>query len=216
MSDEGVFIILYDLSDKRMTEHLYDYSDIIIKHWKFLKKLKSEKSLIFAGTTLDSFYEIVVIKAISRDEAGKLIKNDPFVYNRLLQVFLYDFRTSLFTEEHVTEVLEEEFLDIESIYDEETEFYLGTITGRPTFINDMTEEEGKIMGVHFEYLQNKFDNKQLILAGPILAEGQFGVSIFTADNIKHAQNFVENDPAVKSGIVKSEVHPFRIFLKGEK
>ena len=216
MSDENVFIILYDLSDKKITESFYEYSDIIIKHWKFLKNLKSERNLIFAGTTVDSFYEFIVFKTSSKEEAEKLVKNDPFVYNRLLQVFLYNFRISLLTEEHVVEVLEEEFLDIESIYDEETEFYMGTITGRPTFINDMTEEEAKIMGVHCEYLKNKYDNRQLILAGLILAEGQFGVSIFTADNIEHAQDFVENDPAVKSGVVKSGVHPFRIFLKGEK
>lgn len=216
MSDENVFIILYDLSDKKITESFYEYSDIIIKHWKFLKNLKSERNLIFAGTTVDSFYEFIVIKTSSKEEAEKLVKNDPFVYNRLLQVFLYNFRISLLTEEHVVEVLEEEFLDIESIYDEETEFYMGTITGRPTFINDMTEEEGKIMGTHFEYLKSKFDNKELVLAGPILAEGQFGVTIFTADTLNQAQDFVENDPAVKSGVVKPGVHPFRIFLKGEK
>jgi uncharacterized protein YciI len=213
MEDENVFIILYDLSDKKLSESFYDYSDIIIKHWKFLKKLKSEKNLIFAGTTLDSYYEITIVKAKSIEEAGKLAKNDPFVYNRLLPVFLYDFRATLLTDEQVPEVLEEEYLDIEAIYDEETEFYMGTITGRPTFINDMTEEEGKIMGVHFEYLKEKFDNKDLILAGPILAEGRFGLSIIKAENLEKATLFTKNDPAVKEGILESNVHPFRIFLK---
>ncbi len=212
MSDDNVFIVLYDLSDKKLTESLYDYSDIIIKHWKFLKALKSEKKLLFSGTTLDSFLEFAIIKTDTREEAQRLVSNDPFVYNRLLQVFLYEFRTSLLTKENTIEVLEEEFLDIESIYDEDTEFYMGTITARPTFINDMTEEEEKIMSDHFEHLKKKFDNKQLLLAGPILSEGQFGVSVFTAENLNEADEFVQNDPAVIEGIMKPEVHPFRIFL----
>ena len=54
------------------------------------------------------------------------------------------------------------------------------------------------------------------MAGPILAEGQFGITIFNADNQKQAKEFTESDPAVKKGIVKPGVHPFRIFLKGEK
>jgi len=212
MSDDNVFIVLYDLSDKKLTESLYDYSDIIIKHWKFLKALKSEKTLLFSGTTLDSFFEFAVIKTDTIEEAQRLVSNDPFVYNRLLQVTLYEFRTSLLTKENTIEVLEEEFLDIESIYDEDTVFYMGTITARPTFVNDMTEEEGKIMSVHYEYLKEKFDNKQLLLAGPILAEGKFGVSVFTAESLKEADEFVQNDPAVIEGIMKPEVHPFRIFL----
>ena len=119
-------------------------------------------------------------------------------------------------EEDIEEVLEEEYLDIEAIYDEETDYYMGTITARPTFVNDMTEEEGEIMGIHFEYLKSKFDSKELVLAGPILAEGQFGVSVFKANSYDQAMELASNDPAVKEGIMKPGVHPFRIFLKGEK
>ena len=134
----------------------------------------------------------------------------------MLTVSLYKFKTSLITEEEVPEVLEEEFLDIESIYDNETKIYMGTITGRSTFINDMTDEESKIMEMHFEHLKSKFDNKQLLLAGPILAEGQFGLTVFTANSLLEAEDFVKNDPVVDAEIMKPGVHPFRIFLLGEK
>jgi len=216
MTEENEFIFLYDLSNKKLKESFYDYSDIIIKHWNFLKDLKKEKKLVFAGTSLDNFYEFVVIQTKSEEEAKGIIKSDPYVYNQLLKVSLYKFKASLVTEEEVPEVLEEDFFDIESIYDDETKFYMGTLTGRLTFINDMTEEEGKIMEIHFEYLKSKFDEKQLLLAGPILAEGQFGLTIFTANSLKEAEDFVINDPAVDAEIMKPGVHPFRIFLLGKK
>ena len=216
MVQENDYIFLYDLSNKKLSESFYDYSDIIIKHWKFLKNLKKEKKLIFAGTSLDNFYEFAVIQTESEEEVKGIIKNDPYVYNHLLTVSLYKFKTSLITEEEVPEVLEEEFLDIESIYDNETKIYMGTITGRSTFINDMTEEESKIMEMHFEHLKSKFDNKQLLLAGPILAEGQFGLTVFTANSLLEAEDFVKNDPVVDAEIMKPGVHPFRIFLLGEK
>ena len=216
MEQENVYIFLYDLSDKKLSESFYDYSDIIIKHWNFLKNLKKENKLIFAGTSLNNFCEFAIIQAKNEEEAKSIIKSDPYVYNHLLKVSLYKFKTSLVTEEEVTEVLEEEFLDIESIYDDETKIYMGTITGRSTFINDMTEEEGKIMEIHFEHLKSKFDEKQLLLAGPILAEGLFGLTVFTANSLKEAEDFVINDPAVDAEIMKPGVHPFRIFLLGKK
>jgi uncharacterized protein YciI len=216
MEQENVYIFLYDLSDKKLSESFYDYSDIIIKHWGFLRNLKKEKKLIFAGTSLDNFYEFAVIQTNSEEEIKSIIKSDPYVYNQLLNVSLYRFKTSLVTEEAVPEVLEEEFLDIESIYDDETKIYMGTITGRSTFINDMTEEEGKIMEIHFEHLKSRFDEKQLLLAGPILAEGQFGLTVFTANSLKEAEDFVKNDPVVDAEIMIPGVHPFRIFLLGEK
>jgi len=216
MEQENVYIFLYDLSDKKLSESFYDYSDIIIKHWGFLKNLKKEKKLIFAGTSLDNFCEFAVIQTNSEQEIKSIIKSDPYVYNHLLKVSLYKFKASLVTEEEVPEVLEEEFLDIESIYDDETEIYMGTITGRSTFINDMTEEEGKIMEIHFEFLKSKFDEKQLLLAGPILAEGLFDLTIFTANSLKEAEDFLKNDPVVNAEIMKPGVHPFRIFLLGKK
>ena len=72
------------------------------------------------------------------------------------------------------------------------------------------------MELHFQYLKNRYDKGKLILAGPILAEGTFGVSILLAESLDEADQFHKQDPSVIAGIMEPEVHPFRIFLIGTK
>jgi uncharacterized protein YciI len=116
----------------------------------------------------------------------------------------------------VEEVDTEKGFDVNSLYKTPTNQYLGTVTPRSTFISDVTEEENKIMEIHFQYLKNRYDKMKLFLAGPILEEGTFGVSVFLAESLDEADQFQKQDPAVMAGIMEPEVHPFRIFFLGTK
>lgn len=82
---------------------------------------------------------------------------------------------------------------------------------RENLIETMTEQEAKLMDNHFEYLKNYLSEKKLILAGPCL-DAAFGIVVFNADSIESAREFMENDPAIAGGIMRSELHPFHVSL----
>ena len=82
---------------------------------------------------------------------------------------------------------------------------------KENFAETMTEEEGNIMGVHFEYLKDLLDKGKLILAGPETT-CKFGIAVIEAESEDEARNIMMNDPAVSSGIVSPELYPFRVSL----
>ncbi|MEQ1877605.1 MAG: hypothetical protein ABL958_13255 [Bdellovibrionia bacterium] len=43
----------------------------------------------------------------------------------------------------------------------------------------------------------------------------FGVAIFRADSEADAEKFMNEDPAIKGGVFKAELHPMRIALLGK-
>jgi uncharacterized protein YciI len=75
----------------------------------------------------------------------------------------------------------------------------------------MSPKEEAIIDEHFEYLKRKLAEKKLVLAGPCL-DGKFGIVIFRAESEKEAEEFMKNDPAVRSRVMAAELHPFRVSL----
>jgi len=82
---------------------------------------------------------------------------------------------------------------------------------KENFAETMTDEEAEIMGVHFNYLKEQIQKGKLILAGPETT-GKFGICILNTESESEAEQIMLNDPAVKSGIVKPELFPFRVSL----
>ncbi len=82
---------------------------------------------------------------------------------------------------------------------------------KENFAETMTEEEGNIMGTHFLYLQELLGKGKLILAGPETT-GKFGIAIIETETEEEANEIMNNDPAVKSGIVTPELYPYRVSL----
>jgi len=83
---------------------------------------------------------------------------------------------------------------------------------REGFIENMTAEEERIMDEHFEYLKSLFNENKVTLAGPCL-DGAFGIIILEVDSEERAKQIMRNDPSVKAGIMKAELHPFKISLQ---
>lgn len=82
---------------------------------------------------------------------------------------------------------------------------------RKDFMKTITKEEEDIMGQHFEYLKVLFQKEKLILAGPCL-DSAFGIIVFTAESEEEAQKIMEDDPSVKAGVMKAELHCFKVSL----
>jgi uncharacterized protein len=76
------------------------------------------------------------------------------------------------------------------------------------------EEDNKIVIEHFERLKVLTEERIVILAGRTLKidEGGYGLVIFEATNDEEAQKIMENDPAVKKGIMTAQLHSYRVAL----
>ena len=82
---------------------------------------------------------------------------------------------------------------------------------RPTFVDDITDEEREIMHEHFRYLQELLVAGRLVLAGPSLGP-VFGIAVFEAADADEARRTMEADPAVRRGLQTAELSPFRVSL----
>jgi uncharacterized protein len=80
--------------------------------------------------------------------------------------------------------------------------------------NNWTEKENTIVQHHFEVLQGLLKEGKLIIAGRTLnmdPEG-FGLVILEVDSEAEATELMNNDPAVKGGIMKAKIFPYRAAL----
>ena len=80
-----------------------------------------------------------------------------------------------------------------------------------------TEGDNEIVSRHFYALKNLKVKGKLILAGRTLNEDEssFGIVILKADTENEATELMENDPAVKEGIMTAKLFPYRVALIAE-
>jgi uncharacterized protein len=77
---------------------------------------------------------------------------------------------------------------------------------RPTFAQDMTDEEREIMGRHAAHWQPYLDSGQMVIFGPVLdGTGSWGLGVVEADDEEEVRAFAARDPAVTSGTATMEV-----------
>jgi uncharacterized protein len=88
-------------------------------------------------------------------------------------------------------------------------FFYKLIPPRPSFSEDMTEAEGKIMQEHFAYWRGLMKEGKVVVVGPVLdPKGIYGIAVLEAEDEALAQSVAENDPAITSKASFSfEVHP---------
>ena len=82
---------------------------------------------------------------------------------------------------------------------------------RPELLEHMSAEQEAIMEEHFLRLKKGVTDGRVVLAGPC-TDGAFGIVIFQADSQEDAADYASGDPAVESGLMSVELHPFRISL----
>lgn len=75
------------------------------------------------------------------------------------------------------------------------------IPPRPTFAQDMTEVERKVMQEHVVYWKALTDIGTAIVFGPVLdPKGPWGVAVVEVADEADARALGTNDPAVKAGL----------------
>lgn len=77
-------------------------------------------------------------------------------------------------------------------------FVLKLIPPRPTFAQDMSEEERNIMQQHVVYWTELMNKDIAIIFGPVLdPNGVYGLGIIKADSEEEVNELISNDPAVQ-------------------
>ena len=85
---------------------------------------------------------------------------------------------------------------------------LGMLTDGPT------EQEAHVVGEHFAYLNRLTEEGTVLMAGRTLNadENTFGIAVLVAATAEEVEALMRNDPAVKHGVMRAELFPFRIAL----
>jgi uncharacterized protein YciI len=89
---------------------------------------------------------------------------------------------------------------------------------RPTRIEMLTEgpteREQEIVSQHFNYLQDLTQQGLAILVGrsQTADADSLGIIVYQAPSEEAARQLMENDPAVKQGVMQATFYPFRIAL----
>ena len=92
-------------------------------------------------------------------------------------------------------------------------FALKLIPNRPTFAQDMTDEERSIMQQHSAYWRDLMDKGMVIVFGPVMdPKGVYGLGVIEVDDEAQVHTIIANDPASK--INTYEFYPMRAVVKG--
>jgi uncharacterized protein YciI len=92
-------------------------------------------------------------------------------------------------------------------------FFLKLVPPRPTFANNMTPDEAKLMQEHADYWKAQFAKGGVLIIGPVLdPKGAFGMAVLETATEEEARTLAMNDPSVKAGLNKVELSPMRLFL----
>jgi uncharacterized protein len=95
-------------------------------------------------------------------------------------------------------------------------FVFRLINPRPTFAQDMTDEERDVMARHAAHWKPYLDSGQMVVFGPILdGTGSWGLGVVEADDEQELRSFAGKDPVVTTGTGKIEVGKMLLgFVRG--
>lgn len=96
-------------------------------------------------------------------------------------------------------------------------FVFRLISPRPTFAQDMTDEERDIMARHAAHWKPYLDSGQMVVFGPILdGTGSWGLGVVEADDEQALRSFADRDPVVTTGTGKIELGSMLAgFVRGQ-
>jgi len=92
---------------------------------------------------------------------------------------------------------------------EMTTYYMAFLKKGPKWSPEETEETKKVQAAHLANIQKLVDEGKMVLAGPFLDEWEVrGIFVYKVDSMEEAIELTKLDPAVLSGRLSLEVHPW--------
>ena len=90
-------------------------------------------------------------------------------------------------------------------------YHMGLIRRGKSWTPDVNEETINLQNEHQDYIQNMFEESVLKIAGPFLDDGDLrGVFLLRTESLEEAQEWAAGDPAVKSGRLIVDIHPWLV------
>lgn len=83
---------------------------------------------------------------------------------------------------------------------------------RDGMVDEPTDAETAAVEAHFQYLKSLTEQGVVVLAGRTTEPPHVGIVIFRAADRAAAEAIMHDDPAVKAGVFKPRLQPFRIAL----
>ena len=92
---------------------------------------------------------------------------------------------------------------------EMTTYYVGFLYRGPSWSPGETPESQQIQEGHMANIQRLAKEGKLLLAGPFTDDGDLrGMFVFQVASLEEAKALCDTDPAVKSGRLRVELHPW--------
>ncbi|HEY7162008.1 MAG TPA: YciI family protein [Acidobacteriota bacterium] len=87
-------------------------------------------------------------------------------------------------------------------------YYLGLLYKGPVR-TQAADESAKIQTAHLQHLESLYKQGILLIAGPMGDDGDLrGIVVLKVKSLEDAQALVNQDPAVKAGRLRVELHPW--------
>ncbi len=83
---------------------------------------------------------------------------------------------------------------------------------RENFARTMTKVEEEVWSRHWQRAKRLYLEGSIIVMGPSLGSNNLGICIFEAPDEAAARKFMEEDPAISSGVGRGELQPYRVSL----
>jgi uncharacterized protein YciI len=87
---------------------------------------------------------------------------------------------------------------------------------RPAMVQGPNAQEAAVLGEHVRYLNDLAERGVVQLAGRTQTADPdtFGIVVFRAESEEAARVIMEADPAVRGGLMRAELFPYRIAVAG--
>jgi uncharacterized protein YciI len=83
---------------------------------------------------------------------------------------------------------------------------------REGMVEEPTDAEAAAVEAHFRYLQSLTEQGVIVLAGRTLEKPHVGIIILRAADRSAAEAIMHDDPALRAGVFRARLQPFRIAL----
>lgn len=94
--------------------------------------------------------------------------------------------------------------------------FLVTLEARATFLTDATPAEQQAMGKHVAFLGELTKTGKLVFGGR-RTNAPYAVLVLEAASQEEAERIVGEDPGVRAGVLKPQVHEFMlVFQRGKQ
>ncbi len=92
---------------------------------------------------------------------------------------------------------------------EMTTYYVAFLYRGPNWTPEVTPETTKLQEQHMANIRHMAEIGKLVVAGPFTDDAQLrGIFIFAGVSREEAEQLSANDPAVKAGRLRIEIHPW--------